>query len=117
MDLGGNKVPGLPPHQLYGEIWYQYSRGLYGGIDVLYLSPFFVDDENTVKNSDYTVANVRLGYEHQFDGWRLGPFFGVQNLFDEEYASNVRINAAGGRFFEPAPGMNVYGGLTVAYHW
>jgi iron complex outermembrane receptor protein len=38
-------------------------------------------------------------------------------LFDEKYNSNVRINAFGGRFFEPAPDLNVYGGLNVAYNW
>lgn len=116
-NLQGRKVPGIAPHQVYGEVLYRHARGFYGGIEVLYVSTFFVDDENTVKNVASTVANLRLGYEHRFDNWRLGPFFGVQNLFDEAYNNNVRINADGGRFFEPAPGVNVYGGLTVAYSW
>jgi len=34
-----------------------------------------------------------------------------------QYDSNVRINAAGGRFFDPAPEFNVYGRLSVAYRW
>jgi hypothetical protein len=29
----------------------------------------------------------------------------------------VRLNAAGGRFFEPAPDFNVYGGLQMAYEF
>ena len=84
---------------------------------MLYVSEFFVDDENTEQNDAYTVANLRLGYEHRVASWTVAPFFGLQNLFDERYNSNVRINAAGSRFFEPAPGLNVYGGMSVAYRW
>jgi hypothetical protein len=36
----------------------------------------------------------------------------VSNLFDVDYA-NVRINAAGGRYYELGPGLGVYGGLTL----
>jgi iron complex outermembrane receptor protein len=116
-DLEGNEVPGLPPHQVYGELFYQHPSGFYGGLDVLYVSDFFVTDENDVKNDAYTVANLRLGYEYLWERWLFAPFFGVQNLFDEKYNSNVRINAFGDRFFEPAPELNVYGGLNVAYNW
>jgi iron complex outermembrane receptor protein len=117
VDLDGNDVPGLPPHQVNVAIFYQHPLGFYGGVDVLHVSSFFVDDENTVKNDDYTVASLRVGYEYRFEGWRIAPFFSVQNLFDEEYNSNTRINAFGDRFFEPAPEINIYGGLTLAYHW
>jgi iron complex outermembrane receptor protein len=117
VDLDGNEVPGLPPHQVYGELFYRHPSGLYGGLDVLYVSDFFVDDENNEKNDAYTVANLRLGYEYLWEKWLFAPFFGVQNLFDEKYNSNVRINAFGSRFFEPAPEVNVYGGLNVAYNW
>ncbi len=117
VELGGNEVPGLPPHQVHGELFYQHASGLYGGIDILYVSEFFVTDENDEQNDAYTVANVRLGYEYLWENWLFAPFLGVQNLFDEKYNSNVRINAFGGRFFEPAPELNVYGGINVAYNW
>ncbi len=117
VDLSGNKVPGLPDHQIHGELFYQHASGLYGGIDILYVSDFYVTDENDEENDAYTVANLRLGYEYLWENWLFAPFLGVQNLFDEKYNSNVRINAFGGRFFEPAPDLNVYGGLNVAYNW
>ena len=63
------------------------------------------------------MANLCLGDEYRFAGWTVAPFFGIQNLFDERYNSNVRINAAGGCFFEPVPQFNVYGGFSVAYRW
>ena len=33
------------------------------------------------------------------------------------YIDNLRINAAGDRYFEPAPERNFYGGISVAYHF
>jgi iron complex outermembrane receptor protein len=43
----------------------------------------------------------------------LSPFLGVNNLSDETYTANVRINAAANRYFEPGPGRTGYGGITV----
>jgi iron complex outermembrane receptor protein len=40
--------------------------------------------------------------------------FGLNNLLDERYFSSVVINAAGARYFEPAPGRNIYLGVGVA---
>jgi iron complex outermembrane receptor protein len=117
VDLADSEVPGLPPHQVHGELFYRHPLGFYGSIEVLYVSAFFVDDENTTKNDAYTVANLRLGYMHRYRGWSVSPFLGIQNLFDTRYNSNVRTNAAGSRFFEPAPDINVYGGVAAAYKW
>jgi iron complex outermembrane receptor protein len=116
-DLDGNDIPGLPDHQIHAEIFYRHALGIYGGFDVLHVSDVFVNDANTEKNNAYTVANLRLGYDYIWERWTIAPFLGIQNLFDETYNSNVRINAFGNRFFEPAPALNVYGGLTVAYNW
>jgi iron complex outermembrane recepter protein len=89
----------------------------HASIDVLYVSDVYVDDANTETNDAYTVSNVRLGYDYAWQHWLFGPFFGIQNLFDATYNANVRINAFGGRYFEPAPKRNIYGGITVAYNW
>jgi iron complex outermembrane recepter protein len=41
----------------------------------------------------------------------------VNNLFDERYPGNVRINAFGGRYFEPAPDRNLYAGVAAEYRF
>ena len=41
-------------------------------------------------------------------------FFGVQNLTDARYSDNLRLNAFGNRFYEPAPGRFLYGGLRLS---
>ena len=61
------------------------------------------------------VSNFRTGFRWQTEHWTLEPYFGANNLLDERYMSNIRLNAAFGRYYEPAPGRNVYGGVTVSY--
>ena len=117
LNFDGNKVPGQPPNVLNLEMFYDHSSGFFAGVDLLYVSSFFVNDENTVKNPSYTAANVRLGLEKSYKGLTISPFFGIQNLFNQKYNDNVRINAVAGNFFEPAPTINTYGGIAISYNF
>ncbi len=117
VDLSGNRVPGLPEHWIFSELRYSRESGLYAAGAVSYAGDFFVDDENTLKNADATVVDLRLGYEKRWRRWQVEPFLGIRNLFDKDYNNNVRINASGGRYFEPAPERNAYGGLRIGYQW
>ena len=113
----GNKTPGVPDHLFYADVTYFHPSGFYASGDVLYSGSFFADNANTVKIDSYTLANLRLGYIHEARGWEISPFVGLRNLFDEQYNDNIRINASFGRYFEPAPEFNVYGGITVRYNF
>ena len=117
VDLAGNTVPGLPRHELFGELLYEHPGGAFMGIDIFYAADFFVDDENSLQSSAYALVNLRAGYRKQLGRWLIMPFLGIENLFDETYNGNVRINANGGRYFEPAPGVNAYAGLRFGYQW
>jgi len=70
-------------------------------------------------------------YRHQFDEkheirvrnyylWRDFQTFlpiGINNLFDQKYMSNLRLNGFGGRVYEPAPTLNVYGGVSLRLNY
>jgi iron complex outermembrane receptor protein len=43
----------------------------------------------------------------------LDFYGGINNLFNTTYYDNIRLNAFGGRFYEPAPGRNFYLGLSL----
>ncbi|MFT7461181.1 MAG: iron complex outermembrane receptor protein, partial [Planctomycetota bacterium] len=113
--LEGNKLPGLPEHQFYAELAYTHDSGLYIIWDLLYIDQFFGDNSNTTINKSSSVANLRAGWRGQFGKWEVSPYIGLNNMFDENYNSNVRINGFGGRLFEPAPDFNTYGGMTIRY--
>ena len=114
-NCNGNELPGLPEHNFYTEWSYTHPSGFFSSIDFQYVSNFYVDNNNTAQNRAYGVSNLRLGYTGVVDGIEFTPYFGINNLFDEEYIGNVRINAFGGRYFEPAPEFNVFAGLSVRY--
>ena len=42
-------------------------------------------------------------------------FLGVNNTFNQEYFDNIRINAFGKRYYEPAPKRNFYFGLNLSF--
>ncbi len=114
-DFSGNTIPATSEHVLFGEVTYTDPRGWFGAFDVMYVDDQFANNANTDTADGYTVANARFGYERELGGIVLEPFVGVNNLFDETYMSNVRINAFGGRYFEAAPDRNVYGGVTIRH--
>lgn len=111
----GNALPGLPEHQVFAELSYRHANGFYAIGDVLYMDELFVNNANSGTSDSAIVANLRLGYSSTRNRWTWSPFVGVNNLADEDYNANVRINGFGGRLFEPAPGRTVYAGFTLDY--
>jgi len=111
----GRQLPGIPEQQFYAELAWFHASGLYVVWDVLVVDELFTDNLNSQVSPAYEVSNLRFGYEFEAGAWRLSPYLGLNNLFDEKYNGNVRLNAFGGRTFEPAPDFNLYGGVTARF--
>jgi iron complex outermembrane recepter protein len=109
----GNALPGIPKHNIYGEIRYFPRIGIYAIAQVRSIGELYADDANLTKNNSYTTVNLRLGYRKQFKNLSIEPFIGINNLFNEIYNANIQINATANRYFEPAAGSFLFGGLTV----
>ncbi|MBT8438069.1 MAG: TonB-dependent receptor [Gammaproteobacteria bacterium] len=109
----GNDTPGIPEHLLYVDFSWFGDSGFFVKWDVTYTGEIYADNANQTSVGSSTVSNLRLGHNVVYDDWELGSFVGVNNLFDEEYNDNIRINAFGGRYFEPAPERNAYIGITL----
>ena len=112
-DFSGNQLPGLP--RQFGYLGFSYSgdNGFSGVLETVYSGDLYADNANLVKVSSYTVANLRFSIDIPSGKWLFRTYAGINNLFDESYNNNIRINAFGGRYFEPAPGRNVYVGIIV----
>lgn len=111
----GESLPGIPEHQLYAELKYTHSSGAYAVIDALNVGEFYADNANTEQVDSSIVSTLRFGNSYDLNGTIVAPFFGINNLFDEEYFSTVRKNAFGGRAYEAAPERHVYGGVTIRF--
>ena len=107
-----NRIPGIPVHQLQGSVTWRWS-GLFLTAEGIGASRMLVDDANTSAAAGWGIANARVGGRIRLGATTIVPVLGVQNLFDRRYVGSVVINAAGGRYFEPAPERTVAVGLSL----
>ena len=114
-DFDGNTLPGIPKHSTFVAINYSNPNGFFTTIQSRFIGSIFTNNANSVADDGYTVINLNLGYTKVFKQVTVEPFLGINNLLDEAYNDNIRINAFGSRFFEPAPEINVYGGVKIRF--
>lgn len=98
----GHRIPGVPEHALMtsatahvGGMTLSATADLAGTVDV--------DDANTAQAPGRAIFGVGAGREFRAGGARLSPFVAVQNIGGVRSAGSVSVNAAGGKFYEPAP--------------
>ncbi len=111
----GKALPGIPKHVANIGVRYGTDDGFYASLNTSIVGMQYANDSNDAEVNGYELLHVRTGYLFKYRKAELRPYIGVNNLLDQEYTDNVRINAFGNRFFEPAPGIAVYGGLTVQF--
>ena len=111
-DFSGSKLPGLPESFAYFGIRFENESGLNMNFNLNYSGDLFANNANSVKVQAYTVSNFRLSYNINKRNWKILPYMGMNNIFDTEFNSNIRINAFGSRYYEPAPERNSYLGIT-----
>lgn len=112
-NLKGNIFPGIPTHRWEGLLRYAHPLGFFGQMHVQRVGEFFVNDTNTATNHAYNLGQLLLGWETKRNWIEGSLFFGINNLFDAQYNANTRINAALGRYYEPGPPLNLFGGIRV----
>lgn len=117
--LGGRRVPGIPEHRAFGQVSWRREVGfgaLFAAADLELVGRRFADDENAVAADRYVLVGARAAWDRSIgEAFALGVFGGARNLLAADYDANVRINATGARYFEPAPGLELWVGLRLAH--
>lgn len=111
--MDGKALPGVPRHYLSGSATLEVARHGWVTIEETASSSCFVDDPNTLQNGKWAATNVRAGVDVAVTGWNIKVFGGVGNLWNARYAGSVQVNAAGGRYFEPAPPRSFFVGAEI----
>ena len=61
----------------------------------------------------YSLGQLLFGWELRRNWIEGSVFLGITNLFDAQYNANTRVNAALGRYYEPGPPLNLFGGIRM----
>lgn len=114
-DFQGNKITAVPDwvysHTLQIDLPKQLHLNLYHN----YTSSSPLNDANTVFSEKYNLVQAKLLWAIPVQSkLKLQVYVGVDNLLNEKYSLGNDINAFGGRYFNPAPNRNFYGGLQVS---
>jgi len=120
-DYAGNRIPGIPDHVFTFDLQYSHASGFWGAWETRVVSEIPVDDANSAYAPQYTVHGLRVGWTGRAPGrmrpLELAPYVGIDNVTNESYVDNVRINAFGGRYYEPAPALSAYFGARLTWHF
>ena len=113
----GTRLPGVAERTAYAELAWTPPAASWVtlALEAQHVGSIPVNDRNSDFAPAYTVANFRVSAEHQIGDMRVSGFVRVNNLADRNYVGSVIVGDTNGRFFEPAPGRNVYVGATVEW--
>jgi iron complex outermembrane recepter protein len=113
--LDGRPLPGIPQHWLHFLLQARpaFARGGWVDVEETHSSGYFVNDTLNTQTRAWWTTNVRVGWDGTVGSLRLRPFVGFNNVWNRFYVASVVINAANGRYYEPAPGRNLYVGLSL----
>ena len=110
-----NRIPGIPRYQVFASLDHQPSENLSNTLSARWIGKRYADNANSAESDSYVVVGIHSSYRIKLAGGQVRLYGGIENLFDEEYDDNLRINAARGRFFEPAPERGFYLGVSTRF--
>jgi iron complex outermembrane receptor protein len=120
--LDGNRLPGLPRQQWVTEVEWRGDGQRFVALEWQYVGDLYAENINVTKVPDYWLLGLRAGDTFRFGSQSLSVYGGIRNLLDEDYFSNIRINANADNpvvedrgYFEPAPGRILYAGLEWSF--
>ena len=113
--LKGNNLPGIPSTQIFMQLEYSTPSAWQFQLTGEHIGRLFANNQNTVVVNAYQKVRFQTSKEIALSWGELSFFGGVNNLFDVAYFDNIRLNAFGSRHYEPAPGRNLFGGLSIGF--
>ncbi len=120
-NYSGNPLTGVPKHRISSGVDLQHSNGLQLNVTHQFVDKISLTDANTAYSDSFNVVHAKLGYRTSLSQHiNLGLNAGINNIFDNNYAQSVLINAVGfggaqPRYFYPGNGRNYFAGVKLNY--
>lgn len=112
----GNRIPGLPPNDLFTGLQWQPAPGWQWTFTEAYVTAFFADDANRHYAGAYNLLGTVIDHEIVLGSGDLHAFLRLDNLLDRTYAGSVIVNNTSAQYFEAGPGRAAFIGLRYAMH-
>ena len=120
-NFSGERITGTPSYVHNLGINLTTTQKFFGNINYQRVGKIPVNDANTLFNESYGLVNAKAGYYFKVhQRFIIKLYFGINNAFNEKYASQIQVNATsfGGnppRYFYPGLPANYYGGININY--
>ena len=105
-------LPGVPGSQIYLQAGYFTNNDWRIQLTGEHVGSFFANNSNTVQIDSFQKVRLQAAKSFRLNKMKISLSGGINNLFNIRYFDNIRLNAFGGRFYEPAPGRNAYFGIN-----
>ena len=112
----GNRLSGVYKNTAYTELSWKYpALNFSSAIENIYFSDVHGYDSNAASNKAdaFSIVNLRASLKQSYNNWNFSEFARAENVFDEKYVGNVRVNNSA--TFEPGAPRNYTVGVTTSY--
>lgn len=120
-DYSGNDLTGVPDKTFYSQLNLNTSFGLYAFLNYQYIGDIPLRDDNSIYADSYQLVNLKTGFRKELGKHLLlDAQIGINNVFDEKYASMLQINAGSfgnnaPRYYYPGNPLNYYASINLKY--
>ena len=113
--LKGKKIPGIPNQLFDLSALFKFQKELNLKVDYQFVGKRFADNLNLTEVESHSLLSFKISKPFYVKRIKLNSFIGVNNILKEKYFDNIRLNAFGKRYYEPAPDRNLYLGADISF--
>ena len=110
-DFSNNRIAGLPKNQHVFNLNYSLTKKINLILDFKMFGNMYADNANKTIINDYKKIDLTIFKDFNISNKNWNGFISINNLTNTKYFDNIRINALGSRYYEPAPGLNFMLGI------
>ena len=120
-NFSGNDLTGVPKNQFTGGFMLNLPYGFGLKADHFFVDKIPLNDANSLFTDSYNLCNAAISWQGNFiKSMSLLVNVGINNIFNERYASMVLVNATGfgnsaPRYYYPGQPVNYFGSFQLRY--
>jgi iron complex outermembrane recepter protein len=113
-DYSGNELTGVPEQVIVTDAVLHFPLHFFIFAQHSYTSEIPLNDANTEYADSYQLIYLKAGWNYFYKRYIFQISVGIDNALDEKYSLGNDLNAAGGRYYNAAPGRNYFVSLSLS---